>query len=309
MSGTGSALVTFRGVGHSYRTRRGPVRAIDDFSLELRGGEIVGLAGPNGSGKSTLISLLLGFMRPTNGVVRIAGEEPRAFVERHGVGYVPELVHLPPRWELREALMRLATLAGVAPGERAMRTDRAIALLGIDEHRGKSVKQLSKGNLQRLAIAQALLRDERLFVFDEPTHGLDPVWTQRFRGIVGELRRSDRAILIASHNLDELQRVADRVAIIARGKLERIVDTRATDTAATTVYRIALASGAEHLLANVPDARPIGGDEYALPPMTLDQVNEVLGLLLVRGAVVRAFAPAHTALEQAFRDVVGGGGE
>ena len=84
---------------------------------------------------------------------------------------------------------------------------------------GVKVKALSKGNLQRLGLAQALLRDEKILVLDEPTHGLDPVWTQRFRDIVEDLRRPDRTMLIASHNLDELQRLAVRVAIIDRGRL------------------------------------------------------------------------------------------
>src|SRR4029078_8492333 len=120
-----------------------------------------------------------------------------------------------------------------------------IELLGLEEHRNKKVKALSKGNLQRLGFAQALLRDERILVLDEPTHGLDPVWTQRFRDIVSDLRRPDRTILIASHNLDELQRLADRVAIIDRGRLQRLVSTGYEQTAPATAarYRLTLVSG------------------------------------------------------------------
>ena len=122
-----------------------------------------------------------------------------------------------------------------------------IEQLGLDEHRDKKVKALSKGNLQRLGLAQSLLRDEKVMILDEPTHGLDPVWTQRFRGHRRRIcRRPGRTIIIASHNLDELQRVADRVAIIDKGRLQRLVQTGYDQTAETAgTYRIAVVRGAE----------------------------------------------------------------
>src|SRR5690606_24036707 len=125
------------------------------------------------------------------------------------VGYLTELVNLPPTWRLPDALDRMAILAGVPAAERRQRIDDAIVRLGLSDHITKRVKQLSKGNLQRLGLAQALIGDADVVVLDEPTHGLDPVWTQRFREVVTELRRPDRAILIASHNLDELESLSD----------------------------------------------------------------------------------------------------
>src|ERR671920_1225150 len=106
-----------------------------------------------------------------------------------------------PRWTVDGALARYAILAGVPVGEIQSRVDEVVEWLGLEEHRRKKVKELSKGNLQRLGLAQALLRSEAVFILDEPTHGLDPVWTARFRELVAELRRPDRALLIASHNL------------------------------------------------------------------------------------------------------------
>ena len=225
-----SALIQFQAVGHTYRSLRGrTIRAVDDFSLEIGADEVFGLAGPNGAGKSTLIALLLGFLEPSDGAVRVGGMRPREFVEANGMGYLSELISIPPRWKVEETLTRFAILAGVPGNRLTQRIEESIALLGLDEQRGKRVKQLSKGNLQRLGLAQALLRDERLIILDEPTHGLDPVWTQRFRDVVEALRRPGRAIFIASHNLDELQRLADRVAIIDGGRLQRVVEPRARD--------------------------------------------------------------------------------
>jgi len=233
---------------------------------------------------------------------------PRMFVERNGVGYLSELVNIPPRWTLDQALSRFALLAGLADRDVRRRVNDVVERLGIGEHRKKQVRQLSKGNLQRLGLAQALLRDERVLILDEPTHGLDPVWTQRFRDIASELRRRDRTIFIASHNLDELQRLADRVAIIDRGRLQRIVSTRmvqAEGQAAPIPYLLTVAAGAETVLEVFPTARAIGRGEFELPAIGVVELNRGLGDLVARGALVSMVAPVHTALEQQFREAVG----
>ena len=304
-------MIAFDHVGKRYRSLFGrEVRALDDFSVELRAGEVFGLAGPNGAGKSTLISLLLGFLGPSEGTIRIAGLDPRRYVEAHGISYLSELVNIPPAWRAEETLKRFALLAGVKARLRDTRVNEVIERMGLEEHRAKRVKQLSKGNLQRLGLAQALLTEERVVVLDEPTHGLDPVWTQRFRDVVGSLRREDRTILIASHNLDELARLADRVAIIDHGRLQRVVDVRGNAEPAAgdrTPYRLALARGTELLPAVFPAARALGQGEFQLDGLTLDEVNSGLAVLLARGALVSMVYPVHSMLEQQFRDAVGVG--
>ena len=302
----GTSFIELQGIGKTYRGLVRRVRAVEDFTLGIELGEVFGLAGPNGAGKSTLISLMLGFLKPTTGELRVGGLPPRQYIERHGVGYLSELVNIPPRWTLDDALVRYALLAGVEPKRVRTRTAEVIALLGLDEHRGKQVRQLSKGNLQRLGLAQALLHDERVIILDEPTHGLDPVWTQRFRDIVAGLRRVDRAIFIASHNLDELQRVADRVAIIDHGRLQRVVDTRAATGDAAPPYRLALRTGIEIARGLFPGARETAPGELELPPMTIAALNDAVRTLLERGALVASLTPMHSSLEQQFREAVSG---
>jgi len=302
-------VIAFDHVGKRYRSLTGrEVRALEGLSLDMTRGEVFGLAGPNGAGKSTLIALLLGFLAPSEGTVRIDGLEPRRFIERRGIGYLSELVSIPPTWRAIDALRRYALLAGVPPGRRDARVDEVVEMLGLAEHRTKRVRQLSKGNLQRLGLAQSLLWEEEVIVLDEPTHGLDPLWTQRFRDIVTALRRPDRVILIASHNLDELERLADRVGIVDRGRLQRIVDVRATaqrESGQSTPYRIVAARGAELVAEIFPDARALGQGEYELGAVTLDALNDGLVAFEQRGVLVRGVHSEHSALEQQFRDVVG----
>src|SRR5687767_4298153 len=129
-----TALIEFEGVGHTYRSFTGrSVRAVDGFSLTIGESEVFGLAGPNGAGKSTLISLLLGYLEPSDGTVRISGIAPRTFVEQHGIGYLSELISIPPRWSLEEALRRFGILAGVRSRDLGRRVEESIALLGLDE--------------------------------------------------------------------------------------------------------------------------------------------------------------------------------
>jgi len=300
-------VIEFSRVGKTYgsRFRRG-VRAVDDFTLHVRRGEVLGIAGPNGAGKSTLINLILGYLRPTDGGVRVDGLEPRTYVERNGIGYLSELLAVPPRWRLDEALNRYAILDGVPSSEMRARVNEVIEQFGLEEHRSKKVKALSKGTLQRLGLAQALLRPRAVLILDEPTHGLDPVWTQRFRDVVAGLRSPDRAILLASHNLDELERIADRVAIIDRGVLQRVVDTRNLSSAdGAAVYHISVAGDSSAVVASFPDARDIGGGTFTVHVADLAALNAGLARSIGGGALVTAVVPAHSALERQFRQAVG----
>ena len=303
-----SALVIeFRNVGKTYRSLLGnSVKAVEEFSLQVVEGEILGIAGPNGAGKTTLIAMMLGYLRPTTGAVEINGMPARTYVERNGIGYLSELIAIPPKWKAETALVRYATLAGIPEADVSRRVNEVIEKLGLDEHRDKKVKALSKGNLQRLGLAQALLRDEQILVLDEPTHGLDPVWVQRFRDIVGELRRPDRTILIASHNLDELQRLADRVAIIDHGRLQRLVSTGYEESApAATRFRITLAAGYERIHESFPAAESAGRGEFDVTVTSLQELNAALADLIGRGALVASVIPERSVLEQQFREAVG----
>ena len=299
-------MIEFRNVTKTYKSILGrTVQAVEDFSLHVSEGEILGIAGPNGAGKSTLLSMLLGYFPPTKGEILVEGLSPRKFVEGNGIGYLSELIAIPPRWKLEVALQRYAVLADISPERVSMRVNEVCAQLGLDEHRGKKVKALSKGTLQRLGLAQALLRDERLMILDEPTHGLDPVWTQNFRDIVIGLRAPSRTIIIASHNLDELQRVADRVAIIDHGHLQRLVTTGfSEDDRSSGKYHIGVAGGKDLVFAVDPRVIEVASNQFEIGPLTIVELNTVIRKLMDAGVLVASVVPAESVLERQFREAV-----
>jgi ABC-2 type transport system ATP-binding protein len=297
-------VIVLDNVSKTYRSFRGSeVRAVSNVSLEIKRGEVLGVAGPNGAGKSTLIALLLGMLPPDEGRLTIDGLAPRAYVERHGVAYLPELMTLPLTWRTDEALRRMAILAGIPAARRAAELDRVVNAVGIGEHRHKRLKALSKGNLQRVGLAQALLTDRAMVIFDEPTHGLDPVWTARFRDIVTGIRREDRAVLIASHNLDELDRLCDRVAIVNRGAIQRVVEVRAgAGVTAPRRWRIRVTQAADAIAAAFPDAVMTANDAEVTADVA--GLNAGIAAAIAAGALVTAVGPAESSLEEAFRSAV-----
>ncbi|MEO5798145.1 MAG: ABC transporter ATP-binding protein [Gemmatimonadales bacterium] len=301
-------MIRFEAASKSYVSliRRRRVDALADFSMEMRRGEVVGIAGPNGAGKSTLISLMMGFLHPSSGSVTINGVSPRAWVAGEGVGYLTELVNLPPRWKVPHTLHRMAALSGVPSSQRGGAVQAMMTRLGLDEHAAKQVRQLSKGNLQRLGLGQALLGDFEIVVLDEPTHGLDPVWTQRFRDVVAELRRPDRLVVIASHNLDELELLADRVAILNHGRLQRIVEHGTASTGAELMAWRVTFEGSPDVAAVLPGATEVAG-RAGTWRITASRtgLSAGLGVLLSAGAILIECSPEESRLETEFRAAVG----
>jgi len=303
-----AAAVELSGLCKTYAGLLGPAApALSEVTLSLRGGEVAGVAGPNGAGKSTLLSILTGFLSPTLGTARVHGLEPREYARRSGVAYLPELVRLPPHWTPSAALERLGVLGGLSGGALFTRVASALAEMSLETYAATPVGRLSKGTLQRLGIAQMLLSDSDLMIFDEPSNGLDPVWLMRFRELVRRLRRPGRLIVVASHNLDELERLTDRVVILGRGRVERVVENSpAAADGAACVFRLKLLAPCAALAQIFPGAAPVEGreNEYRLD---LDAVALSGGLqkLLAAGAVVLALQPDQSGLERAFNSVVG----
>ncbi len=196
--------------------RYGSIVAVDGLSFEVAPGETFAVIGPNGAGKTTTLKMILGLARPDTGRIALGPEglpphDPRA---RERLGYVPQRVEFPPARTAAEILAYFAALRGL-PADAA---PRALARVGLAAVAGRRASDLSGGYAQRLSLAQALLGDPSLLVLDEPTASLDPEATWEFRSLVEQLRREGTTILLCSHLLAEVERVADRVLILLHGR-------------------------------------------------------------------------------------------
>jgi ABC-type multidrug transport system ATPase subunit len=276
-------------------------RAIDDVSLRVAAGEIAAVSGPAGAGKSTLLALVLGFEQPTGGTVRVDGVEPRRFVEREGIAYLPQPLTLPGWWRVVGALTRLAMLSGVRAAQSRSRVEAVLRDLGLDDVRRTRLRRLNRDARVRFGLAQAILADRRVIVFDEPLEGLGAESLARFRDLLVRLRAFDRAILIASRDTAELQRIADRVTMIDRGRVRRVGASRpVTPVDAETVFHLVVPQGGEHVLAVFPTAISLGKGTFAVRVSGLAALNRGLRDLLERGALIGSVAPAHAAEPNAF---------
>lgn len=206
---------------HNLTKRFGPLLAVDGLDLDVRAGEVLGFLGPNGSGKSTTVGMILGLIAPTAGKVEFHGHDlalRRAFVYR-AIGAIIETPAFYPFLSGRDNLRALAIAAGGVP---AGRIDELLDKVGLTERAGSAFKTYSLGMKQRLGIASTLLTDPELVILDEPTNGLDPAGQREVRELIPRLASEGRAVLLASHLLNEVEHVCHRVAIIRRGKLLQV---------------------------------------------------------------------------------------
>ncbi|MDM7917339.1 MAG: ABC transporter ATP-binding protein [Candidatus Eisenbacteria bacterium] len=223
--------------------RSGKVRALDAVSLRVRPGEVLGVIGPNGAGKTTLMGCMLGFLRPDAGTVAIDGHPPDDLSVRGATGYLPERLTL-DRWMTGLGYLRYQHALARLPAETRDQDARAwLARVGLDPAAGdRTVRRYSQGMLQRLGLAQALLGCPRFLFLDEPTSGMDPEGVVLFRRIVGDLKGSGVTVILNSHQLDQVERVCDRVAFVQRGKVESI-DTLTAGAQLERLLRVRFAAG------------------------------------------------------------------
>lgn len=202
--------------------RRRRQAALKGVTLEVRQGEIFGLLGGNGAGKTTFIKTLLGVVRRTSGEARLLGYPAGDRRGRHLVGYLPENLRVPRHLTGHTALEYYGSLSNLPLSVIRQRRGPLLEKVGLAERGQDPVRTYSKGMLQRLGLAQAMLHDPELFILDEPTDGLDPLARSQVRGFLIELKQQGKTIFLNSHILQEVELVCDRVAILDRGELKRV---------------------------------------------------------------------------------------
>ena len=198
--------------------KRRVVVALDQLDLRVREGEVFGLLGPNGSGKSTTIKLLLGLIEPNEGEARIFGLPPESLEGRRRVGFLPENPYFYGFLTGDETLRFYGKICGLSGAKLEARLNDLIELVGLQNGRERPLRSYSKGMLQRIGLAQALIHDPDLLFLDEPTAGVDPQGSAQIRDLILRLKKMGKTVIFSSHLLEQVQEVADRVAIFSLGK-------------------------------------------------------------------------------------------
>lgn len=198
-------------------------RGVADLNFEISYGEVFGLLGLNGSGKTTTLKLVLGLLFATKGDIRIFGTPVPSPEAQKKIGYLPEVPYFYRNLTPVEVLNLYASLSGMDEERIPSRINEVLTLVHMDYAREKPMREFSKGMLQRIGLAQALIHDPELLVMDEPVTGLDPLGIRQSRQLVADLNAQGKTILFSSHSISELERLAHRVGILVEGKLVQLL--------------------------------------------------------------------------------------
>ncbi len=198
------------------------ITALDNVSLNVEKGIIFSLLGPNGAGKTTLIKILLGIVFPTSGSAKILDQDVSNFDVRKKVGYLPENHKFPNYLTGEEVIIYYSKLSGFELEKNSPKISEVLNLVKMEKWRKTKIRKYSKGMMQRLGLAQAIIHDPEIIFLDEPTDGIDPVGRKEIRDILKELKNSGKTLFLNSHLLSEVELVSDKVAILNEGKLIKI---------------------------------------------------------------------------------------
>lgn len=196
------------------------VRALDDLTLNVTGGQIFGFLGGNGAGKTTTIKILMSLLYQTSGTARILGSNISDVSMHSRIGYCPENPYFYDYLTASELMNYFGELFGLDAGERKRRSDDLLTQVGLDEKDwNRQLRKFSKGMLQRVGLAQSLINDPEIVFFDEPMSGLDPIGRREVRGLIADLREKGTTVFMSTHILSDVEALCDEVAILRRGKL------------------------------------------------------------------------------------------
>lgn len=285
--------------------RFGTLEALRGLNLTVSEGECVGLLGHNGAGKTTTVKLLLGLIAPTGGRAIVLGKLAGDPATKGRVGYSPETPHFYPFLSARETLHFFRQLSGLKPGQ--VDVDAILAEVGLKEAADAKVGGFSKGMVQRLAVAQALVADPAVLFLDEPSSGLDPVGRIEMRSLIRRLKAAGKTILLNTHILADVEELADRVAMLKGGRLVALHDLRAAVTTGVTARVAGMTADLLEVLRRMGLSVACEGERLTLAGLPEGAEPEVVARLVAGGARIYSFVPQQVGLEQRFVEVMEGG--
>ena len=289
------------------RKRYGKKVAVAGLTLCVERGEVFGFLGPNGAGKTTAIKMLLGLVRPTAGEARLLGAPPGDWRTRRQVGFLPEDFRFHEWLRADEFLDVHGQLFGMPKAERQEQVPRLLKLVGLQDDARRKLGQFSKGMLQRVGLAQALLNKPRLVFLDEPTSGLDPIGRRLVRDIIRKQREEGVTVFLNSHLLSEVEVTCDRVGFINQGQVVRVADLHAMVEGDTEV-ELRLGQFEPTFLEGLNqfghDVRA-NGDHVTLFVQGEEQLPAIAAWIVAQGVKLYALTPRRLSLEEIFVRVVG----
>ena len=280
------------------------ITAVRQVSLTLGPGQVYGFLGPNGAGKTTTIKMCMDLIRPTHGSIRLFGQSPRDQRVKRRVGYLPEQPYFYDYLKPQEILEYFGRLFGLDRTTRRNRIDALLSRVGLTHARNRSLRKFSKGMLQRLGVAQALINDPDLLVLDEPLSGLDPMGRKEIRDIIIEERAKGKTIFFSSHIISDIEHLCDRVAIVVNGRVEREGTLDSLLVSGTRRSELVLRGASTELTdalnaAGVEEGVNLGADIQRVV-VGQERLGEILRLIVEHGAHVEEIQPHRDSLEALF---------
>jgi len=296
----------------SYRGKWGrKVEALKGVSLEAPAGQVTGLLGPNGAGKTTTIKILLGMLRPSSGTVKLFGRPTQDPLTRARLGFLTEQPYFYDYLTARELLDLCGVLCGIPSTERRRRGDQWLERMGLAASADLRLRKFSKGMLQRLGLAQALLHEPELAILDEPMSGLDPLGRSLVRDVILDLKRKGTTVLFSSHVLPDVETLCDRVTVLAGGSvvLEGAVADLVADADPEFEIVVAGASPALRMRLTSRGANvAVSASRLLIGAKDRASMNDLVAELIADGAEIAAVTPRRSPLEQRFLAAVRGAG-
>ena len=276
--------------------------ALDGLSLEVKRGEVVGYIGPNGAGKTTTIKILMGLHRATSGTAEILGQPVGSVASRDRIGYLPERPYFYNYLTAEEFLHFYGSLYGMSAAARRAKIDELLPLVKIEHARKLPLHKFSKGMLQRVGLAQALINNPDLVVLDEPSSGLDPMGRMLIRDVIAELKNRGVTILFSSHILSDVEDICDRVAILVGGKLIKLAAVRDLVHHNVRAVEVTLERFGADDLGALSDRKPIlqGAKRATFSVADHEEANGLVTKAIQRGLLVTSVVPRRESLESLF---------
>jgi len=282
------------------------VNALQELSLTIERGQIFGLLGPNGAGKTTLIKILLGITFQTSGTATVLGSELKNYHFKNKVGYLPENHKYPSYLNAHQVLKLFGNLSGKGGAELEKKIDELLALVNLLQWKKTKVKSFSKGMMQRLGLAQALVNDPDLIFLDEPTDGVDPIGRKEIRDLLFNLKSQNKTIFLNSHLLSEVELISDRVGILSKGRLLREGNVKEL-TERKQEFEILTENFIDEIYLQQSDGIKIDkheGEVISVRVNSLPDLNSFIDQLRGKNIIIKSIRPLRTSLEDLFISVI-----